>query len=126
LEYCEQDYARAQAYYEQALGGLRELGTMREEPFGVLGLALTRLQQGDLTHAHALFCECFELYKSRGNSKGMAETLIGFGALASERGMQAEAVHLLTAAISPEDLFHVADAGRGWRLGATWRRRARN
>jgi DNA-binding CsgD family transcriptional regulator len=100
LEYCEQNYARAQAYYEQALGGLRELGTMREEPFGVLGLALTRLQQGDLTHAHALFCECLKLYKSRGSLRSMAEPLVGFGALASERGMQAQAVHLLTAAIS--------------------------
>jgi len=100
LEHREQNYGRAQEYFEEAVAGLRQLGKMREEPFNVQGLALTRLQQGDFKQAHALFCESLALYKDQGNPKGMAECLIGFGGMASELGMQAEAVRLLTAGLN--------------------------
>lgn len=100
LEYCEQNFGRARAYYEEALAGLRQMGRMREEPFALEGLAYALLQQNDLVRAHALLSESLALYKSRGDSKGMAECLIGFGALASERGMQAGAARLLTAAVN--------------------------
>lgn len=98
LEHCEQNYERAQAHYEEALAALRELGGTQEEPRVLQGLAHARLQQGDLDRAHALICESVALYRNRGNLKGMGECLIGFGVLASERGLQAEAVRLLTTA----------------------------
>ena len=97
LEHVEQNYARAQALCEEALAALRELGATHEEPRVIQALAQTRLQQGDLEQAYALICESVALYKSQDNPKGLAECLIGFGVLASERGMQAEAVRLLTA-----------------------------
>ena len=98
LEHVEQNYARAQALCEEALAALRELGATHEEPRVIQALAHVHLQQGDLEQAHALIGESVALYKSQDNPKGLAECLIGFGVLASERGMQAEAVRLLTAA----------------------------
>ncbi len=98
LEHVEQNYALAQALCEEALAALRELGATHEEPRVIQALAHARLQQGDIEQAYALICESVALYKSQDNPKGLAECLIGFGVLASERGMQAEAVRLLTAA----------------------------
>lgn len=100
LEHCEQNYAGAQAIYEEALAALRELGGTQEEPRVLQGLAHARLQQGDLDQAYALICESVALYRNRGNLKSMGECLIGFGVLASERGMHAEAVRLLTTGAS--------------------------
>ena len=96
LEQVEQNYAQAQALYDEALRTLRELGGTSEEPRVLQGLAHLRLQQGNLEQAYALICESVMLYQSQGNIKGLGECLIGFGVLASERGMQAEAVRLLT------------------------------
>jgi predicted ATPase/DNA-binding CsgD family transcriptional regulator len=97
LEHWEQNYGRAQGTYEESLALLRKVGGTGEEPRVLQGLAHARLQQGDLNQAHALICESVMLYKSRGNIQGLGECLIGFGALALERGMPAEAVRLLTA-----------------------------
>ena len=96
LEHVEQNYERAQALYEEALTALREQGATREEPRVLQSLAHSRLQQGDLDQAYALICESVARYRSQGDLKAMGECLIGFGVLASERGMQAEAVRLLT------------------------------
>jgi len=96
IEHCEQNYERAQALYEEALTALREQGATREEPRVLQSLAHSRLQQGDLDQAYALICESVARYRSQGDLKAMGECLIGFGVLASERGMQAEAVRLLT------------------------------
>jgi DNA-binding NarL/FixJ family response regulator len=82
--------------YEESLALLRKVGGTREEPRLLQGLAHAHLQQGDLEQAYALICESVMLYKGQGNLKGLGECLIGFGVLASERGMQAEAVRLLT------------------------------
>jgi non-specific serine/threonine protein kinase len=97
LEHCEQNYGRAQVLYERALAGLHEVGGMHEEPRMLQGLAHAHLQQGNLEQAYALICESVMLYKIQGNLQGLGECLIGFGVLASERGMSAEAVRLLTA-----------------------------
>jgi predicted ATPase/DNA-binding CsgD family transcriptional regulator len=96
LEHWEQNYGRAQGTYEESLALLRKVGGTGEEPRVLQGLAHARLQQGDLNQAHALICESVTLYKSQGKIQGLGECLIGFGALASERGMPAEAVRLLT------------------------------
>jgi predicted ATPase/DNA-binding NarL/FixJ family response regulator len=96
IEHCEQNYERAQALYKEALTALREQGATREEPRVLQSLAHSRLQQGDLDQAYALICESVALYRNQGELKAMGECLIGFGVLASERGMQAEAVRLLT------------------------------
>jgi len=96
IEHCEQNYERAQALYVEALTALREQGATREEPRVLQMLGHTRLQQGDLDQAYALICESVARYRSQGELKAMGECLIGFGVLASERGMQTEAVRLLT------------------------------
>jgi predicted ATPase/DNA-binding NarL/FixJ family response regulator len=100
LEHCEQNYERAQVLYEEALAALRELRATREEPRVLHSLAHTHLQQGDLEQAYALICESIALYRSQGDLKALGECLIGFGVLAAERGMQAEAVRLLTTGAS--------------------------
>jgi non-specific serine/threonine protein kinase len=97
LEHWEQNYARAQGTYEDSLALFRKVGGTREEPRVLQGLAHARLQQGDLNQAHALICESVTLYKSQRNIQGLGECLLGFGVLASERGMPVEAVRLLTA-----------------------------
>ena len=96
LEHWEQNYTRAQATYEESLALLRKAGGTGDEPRVLQGLAHTCLQQGDLNQAHALICESVMLCKRQGKVEGLSECLIGFGALASERGMPAEAVRLLT------------------------------
>jgi non-specific serine/threonine protein kinase len=96
IEHCEQNYERAQALYEEALTALHKQGATREEPRVLQSLAQTHLQQGGLDQAYALICESVARYRSQGDLKAMGECLIGFGVLASERGMQAEAVRLLT------------------------------
>jgi predicted ATPase/DNA-binding CsgD family transcriptional regulator len=96
IEHCEQNYERAQALYVEALTALHEQGATREEPRVLQMLGHTRLQQGDLDQAYALICESVARYRSQGELKAMGECLIGFGVLASERGMQTEAVRLLT------------------------------
>jgi len=96
IEHCEQNYERAQALYEEALTALREQGATHEEPRVLQSLAHSRLQQGDLDQAYALICESVALYRNQGELKPMGECLISFGVLASERGMQVEAVRLLT------------------------------
>jgi non-specific serine/threonine protein kinase len=96
LEHWEQNYGRARVLYEEALTGFREVGATHEEPRTLQGLAHVHLQQGHLEQAYALICESVMAYQGEGNPKGLGECLIGFGVLASECGMPAEAVRLLT------------------------------
>ena len=97
VEHWEQNEGRARVFYEEALAGLREVGGVNEEPRVLQYLAHVHLQEGNLEQAYALVCESVMLYKVQGNLQGLGECLIGFGALAAERGMPAEAVRLLAA-----------------------------
>ena len=123
LEHCEQNYERAQVLYEEALAALRELRATREEPRVLHSLAHTHLQQGDLDQAYALICESVALYRSQGDLKALGECLIGFGVLASERGMQAEAVRLLTTGDSQgQSVYLSLLLAEGRSTSATWQR----
>lgn len=100
LERCRQNYGRAQAAYERSLAGLRELGAPGDEAAVLHNLAHAHLHQGHLNQAHTLFCESMALQQKQGNAQGLAECLIGFGAMASVGRMPTQAARLLAAAVT--------------------------
>jgi predicted ATPase/DNA-binding CsgD family transcriptional regulator len=99
LAHCEQNYAEAQAAYEQTVALLRELGATHDDLAAPLhNLAHACLHLGDIERAHALFTESMAAYQNQHSRPGMAECLIGFAALAIVRGLPAAGVRLLAAA----------------------------
>lgn len=100
LARCEQKYAEAQTNYEHGVALLRDLGATRDLASLLQNLGHTCLHLGDVERAHALFTESMAAYQAQHNAPGMAEVLIGFGALAVVRGSPAAAVRLLAAAVA--------------------------
>lgn len=99
LERFEHNYERAQVVYEQCLERMRQIGSARDEATVLHNLAHAHLHQGHLNQAYQFFCESMSLRKEQGDTQGLAECLIGFGAVASVSGMPVQAVHLLAAAV---------------------------
>ena len=100
LERFEGNYERAQAAHEQSLADLRQIGAARDQAAVLHNLAHAHLHQGDLTQAHKYFCESLSMQQEQDNVQGIAECLIGFGAMASVAGLPAQAARLLTAAVA--------------------------
>jgi predicted ATPase/DNA-binding NarL/FixJ family response regulator len=100
LAYCEQEYGRAQVAYEQSLNHYLEMGRALDVVGIQCGLGHACLKLGELERATAVFRESLETQHSAGNSRGLAECLLGFGALAVVHGQQETAVRLLAAAIA--------------------------
>jgi predicted ATPase/DNA-binding CsgD family transcriptional regulator len=100
LERCEQHFPRAQRAYERSLSYLRELGASRDIAGVMHNLAHTHLHKRDVERARALFSESMVSQRAQGNRQGVAECLIGFGAMAVVRGLPAEAARLLAVGIA--------------------------
>jgi predicted ATPase/DNA-binding CsgD family transcriptional regulator len=100
LERFEGNYERAQVAYEQSLAGLRQIGAERDQAAVLHNLAHAYLHQGELSHAHKFFCESISMQQEQSNTPGLAECLIGFGAMASVAGMPTQAARLLAAAVA--------------------------
>jgi DNA-binding CsgD family transcriptional regulator len=100
LERFEHNYERAQVAYEQSLERMRQLGAARDEATLLHNLAHAHLHQGHLNQAYTLFCESMFLRKEQGDKQGLAECLIGFGAMASVSEMPEQASRLLSAAVA--------------------------
>jgi non-specific serine/threonine protein kinase len=100
VERFEGNYERAQAAYEQSLEGLRQIGAARDQAAVLHNLAHAYLHQGNLNQAHRFFCESMSMQREEDNAQGLAECLIGFGAMASCSGMPAQAARLLAAAVA--------------------------
>ncbi len=100
LERFEQNYARAQAAYEQSLEGLRQIGAARDQAGVLHNLAHAHLHQGNLNQAYRFFCESMSMQQEQGNAQGLGECLIGFGAMASVSGIPVQAARLLAAAVA--------------------------
>jgi len=100
VERFEGNYEHAQAAYEQSLEGLRQIGAARDQAAVLHNLAHAHLHQGDLNHAHRFFCESMSMQQEQSNAQGLAECLIGFGAMASVAGMPVQAARLLAAAVA--------------------------
>jgi predicted ATPase/DNA-binding CsgD family transcriptional regulator len=100
LERLEHSYQRAQAAYEHGLERLRQIGATRDEAAVLHNLAHAHLHQGHLNEARLLFRESMLVRKGEGDKQGLAECLIGFGAVAAASGMPARAACLLAAAVA--------------------------
>ena len=100
LERCEQHHARAQKAYESSLSYLRELGASRDIAGVTHNLAHSYLHQHDVERARELFSESMVSQREQGNRQGVAECLIGFGAMAVVQGLPIEAARLLSAGIT--------------------------
>jgi predicted ATPase/DNA-binding CsgD family transcriptional regulator len=100
LERFEGNYVRAQAAHEQSLAGLRQIGAARDQAAVLHNLAHAHLHLGELVQAHKYFCESVSMQQEQDNTQGIAECLIGFGAMASVAGMPAQAARLLAAAVA--------------------------
>jgi DNA-binding CsgD family transcriptional regulator/tetratricopeptide (TPR) repeat protein len=102
LAHCQQNYAEAQAAYEQTVALLRELGATHDDLAAPLhNLGHICLHLGDVERTHALFTDSMAAYQAQQNPPGvMAECLIGFAALAIVRGAPAAGVRLLAAAVA--------------------------
>ncbi|HEU0292249.1 MAG TPA: LuxR C-terminal-related transcriptional regulator [Anaerolineales bacterium] len=100
LERFEGNYKRAQTAYEQSLAALRQIGAARDQAAVLHNLAHAYLHQGDLTRAHKYFSESMAMQQEQDNVQGIAECLIGFGAIASVARLPAKAARLLAAAVA--------------------------
>ncbi len=96
----EQAYVEARQLYEQSLSIYRELEPTPDVAGVLIGLAHSDLHLGQVEHAHALLNESLMAQRAVGNERGMAECLLGFGALAAVQGLPTQAVRLLTVAVT--------------------------
>jgi non-specific serine/threonine protein kinase len=97
LARCEENYAEAQTNYENAVALLRELGAKHDLASPLQNLGHACLHLGDVERAHALFNESLVAHQAHQNVLGIADCLIGFGAVAVVRGSPAVGVRLLAA-----------------------------
>jgi DNA-binding CsgD family transcriptional regulator/tetratricopeptide (TPR) repeat protein len=100
LARCEGDYTRARADYQESIALLREIGAVRDLASSLHNLGYTYLHLGNLERAHALFNESMRLQHTQQNTPGVAECLMGFGAMAVVCGIPAAGARLLAAAIA--------------------------
>lgn len=100
LARCERAYAEARHLYEQSLAIFRELDASLDAAGVLIALAHCDLHLDQVERAHILLNESLEVQRAQGNERGMAECLLGFGALAAMRGLPTQAVRLLTAAVT--------------------------
>jgi DNA-binding NarL/FixJ family response regulator len=100
LARCEQDHARAKDLYEESISLLREIGAVRDLASALHNLGHTCLHLGDLKRAHALFSESMAVQLAQRNTPGVAECLIGFGAMAAVSNLPAAGARLLAAAVA--------------------------
>jgi non-specific serine/threonine protein kinase len=98
LARCEQRYADAQTAYERGAALLREVGAQRDLASVQQNLGYTCLRLGEVARALALFRESLAAHQAMANVPGMAESLVGFAAVALSRGLPAEGARLLGAA----------------------------
>jgi predicted ATPase/DNA-binding CsgD family transcriptional regulator len=97
LARCERDYQKAQAFYEEGIALLRELEAPRDLASLLQNLGHACLHLGDIKRASALFNESLDLQTAQRNIPGIAESLIGFAALAVSHGLPEAAARLLAA-----------------------------
>jgi non-specific serine/threonine protein kinase len=100
LARCERQYARARAAYEESISILRAIGAVRDVASALHNLGHTYLHLGDVEPAGGLFSESLALQVEHNNRPGVAECLIGFGALAAVRGLPGAGARLLAAAVA--------------------------
>jgi len=95
---CEGNYTDALSFYEKSEALLRELGTPHQLPSVLRNIGRTYLRLGEVDRALTFFSESLALHQAQHETAGMAECLIGFAAVAIQRGYPAAGASLLGAA----------------------------
>ncbi len=89
-------YPRSGALYEESLALFAQLG-LGPQPNLVHNLGYVALAGGDYAGASARFAEALTQFRRLGESRGAAECLMGFGAVAAAEGRAADAARLFGA-----------------------------
>jgi DNA-binding CsgD family transcriptional regulator len=100
LERSTGHHARAGRLYEEALACFAEIGLADhplEHPYLLHNLGYVALAEGQTAEAHQRFVDAISGYRRVGDSRGVAESLIGLGATAAAQGTTPTAVRLFAA-----------------------------
>jgi predicted ATPase/DNA-binding CsgD family transcriptional regulator len=101
LERSTGHHARAGRHYEEALACFAGIGLADdplEHPYLLHNLGYVALAEGRTAEAHRRFVDAITGYQRVGDSRGVAEAVIGVGATAAAQGTSATAVSLFAAA----------------------------
>ena len=96
LERARGGHLRAGALYEESSALFAELG-LDDQPSLAHNLGYVALAVGDSSRAWARFTGALSQFRRLGGQAGMAECLIGLGAIAAAEGRATEAVRLFGA-----------------------------
>jgi non-specific serine/threonine protein kinase len=99
LAFCENDYVFAESVYKQSMEQYLELGQTSDVGGIQCALGNAYLRQDELSKAVDVFQKSLGLQQSTINQRGIAECILGIGALAQTREMHKYAVQLLTAGV---------------------------
>jgi DNA-binding CsgD family transcriptional regulator/Tfp pilus assembly protein PilF len=100
LERSTGDYASAGRHYEEALASLVDIGLADhslEHPYLLHNLGYVALANGQPEQARQRFVDAIAGYRRSGDSRGVAESLIGLGATAAAQGTAYTAISLFAA-----------------------------
>ncbi len=89
------DYLNALPYYEEALITLRDTGHALNAARIVCRLGYLALRQEEIDRAMTLFAESLELFHEKGELRGIAACLAGYGEMNRVLGRAVQAVRLL-------------------------------
>jgi tetratricopeptide (TPR) repeat protein len=95
---CQDDDAQAARLYAESLQLHQDMGNQPETPRLLHNLGYVALHQGDIAQATAYFRDSLARFQQLGMTRGIAETLAGFAAVAANCGRAAEAARLWGAA----------------------------
>ena len=110
LARLESRYERARSAYQECIALMRQIGAVRDLASSLHNLAHTCLRLGDVECARDRFDESAALHMEQNNVPGLAECLIGYGAMAIVGDLPAAGARLLAAAV----------AIGGERVATTW------
>jgi predicted ATPase/transcriptional regulator with XRE-family HTH domain len=91
---CQDDDERAAHLYAESLQLHQDLGNTPETPRLLHNLGYVALHQGDIAQATAYFRESLSLFQQLNMTRGIAENLTGFAAVAASCGRPVEAARL--------------------------------
>jgi len=95
LHRCEGNFSEAQAAYVESLALYQQINAKNDIPDVQRHLAYVSLHEGDTDYAGHLFQKVLLAYKEHDNQQGMAQTLLGFAALAAQIGQMDKSARLL-------------------------------
>lgn len=101
----EPDYPLANRLYDEALADARRLGDAEGEAVALMSAAASAVTQRKLEIAHSIYQDAHQKFHDIGSIKGQARCLMGYGNIASLRGLWDNALnHFNNAAQAAESI----------------------